>query len=177
MTAMEFVNALEKYGADVLLIAAGVCLLTALLKKTVLKNCPNKVYTFLPFLIGILLYAAYRAVATWSALPFTEEIAATFEGGLNCGAAATIYYIVYEQFIRKGKSKLSLSPMLGGILPDEKCEEASAELLKGAKERPQEELTVFVKETIIRYAGENLTETELEAAAQAIATLLAALKE
>ena len=176
MTAMEFVNALEKYGADVLLLAAGVSLFTALLKKTVLKNCPNKVYVFLPFLIGIVLYAAYRAVSTWSVLPFTADIAATFGGGLDCGAAATIYYIVYEQFIRKGKSKLSLSPMLGGILPDEKCEEASAELLRGAKERPEEELTVFVKETIVRYAGDSLTESELEATARAVSTLLAALR-
>ena len=176
MTAMEFFEALEQYGADVLLLAAGVSLLTALLKKTVLKNCPNKVYVFLPFLIGIALYAAYRAITTWSVLPFTKNIASTLEGGLGCGSAATIYYIFYEQFVRKGKTKLSLSPMLGGFVPEEKCEEASDELLAGAKERPEEELTVFVKETIVRYAGENLSEAELEALVRALSTLLAALK-
>ena len=177
MTAMEFLEALKTYGADVLLLAAGVSLLTALFKKTVLKNCPNKVYVFLPFLIGIVLYAAYRAIATWSVLPFTEDIASTLEGGFGCGSAATIYYILYEQFIRKGKTKLSLSPMLGGILPEEKCEEASDELLAGAKERPEEELTVFVKETIVRYAGDSLSEPELEALVHALSTLLAALNK
>ncbi len=176
MTAMQFLKALEQYGADILLLAAGVCLITALLKKTVLKNCPNKVYVFLPFLIGIVLYAAYRAIVTWSALPFTEGIAATLEGGLGCGSAATVYYIFYEQFIRKGKTKLSLSPILGGIVPEEKCEEASDELLAGAKERPEEEIGVFVKETIIRYAGESLTDAELEALVRALSTLLTALK-
>ena len=174
---MEFFNALKAYGADVLLLAAAVSLLTALLKKTVLKNCPNKVYVFLPFLIGLVIYAAYRAVATWSIAPLSTDIASTVEGGLGCGSVATVYYIIYEQFIRKGKTALSLSPVLGGILPDEKCEEASAELLKGAKERPKEELTVFVKETIVRYAGEDLTEAELEGVVQAVSTLLAALNK
>ncbi len=176
MTATEFLEALNSYGADVLLLAAGVSLLTALLKKTALKNCPNKVYVFLPFLIGIVLYAAYRAIATWSASPFTENIASTLEGGLGCGSAATMYYIFYEQFIRKGKTKLSLSPILGGFVPDEKCEEASDELLAGAKERPEEEIGVFVKETIVRYAGESLSETELESLVRALSTLLSALK-
>lgn len=177
MTAMDFLKALEQYGADILLLAAGVSLLTALMKKTVLKNCPNKVYVFLPFLIGIALYAAYRAIVTWSAAPFTKDIASTLEGGLGCGSAATVYYIFYEQFVKKGKTKLSLSPMLGGILPDEKCEEASDELLAGAKERPEEEIGVFVKETIVRYAGESLSEAELEATVRALSTLLAALNK
>lgn len=175
MSALDFFNALKTYGADILLLAAGVCLFTAIIKKTVLKNCPNKVYVFLPFLIGIVLYAIYRAVSTWSVLPFTAELPSTLESGMGCGSAATIYYILYEQFFKKGKTKLSLSPVLGGILPEEKCEEASDELLKGMKEHSKEELSVFVKETIIRFAGDEIGEAELSASVRAISALLSAL--
>lgn len=175
MTAMEFFCALNKYGADVLLLAAGVTLLCGLLKKTVLKNCPNKAYVFLPFLIGLVLYAAYRALSMWSVAPLTTEIGSTVEGGLECGSAATMYYILYEQFVKKGKTALSLSPMLGGFVPDGKCEEASDELLKGSKERPAEELGAFVEETLKRYT-EDLSEAELAAVVRAVSTLLTALK-
>ena len=48
-----------------------------------------------------MLYAAYRGLVTLSPLPFTTDLAATIEGGFGCGCAATLYYVIYEQFFRK----------------------------------------------------------------------------
>lgn len=101
MSAIQYLSAFRLYGWDVLLLAGAVTLLTALLKKTVLKNASRKLYVFLPFAIGILLYAAYRGLVTLSPLPFTTDLAATIEGGFGCGCAATLYYVIYEQFFRK----------------------------------------------------------------------------
>lgn len=104
MSAIQYLSAFRLYGWDVLLLAGAVSLLTALLKKTVLQNAPKKVYVFLPFALGILLYAVWRALVTLSAEPFTTGLAATLEGGFGCGCAATLYYVIYEQFIRKKKT-------------------------------------------------------------------------
>lgn len=101
MSAIQYLSTFRLYGWDVLLLAGAVTLLTALLKKTVLKNASRKLYVFLPFAIGILLYAAYRGLVTLSPLPFTTNLAATIEGGFGCGCAATLYYVIYEQFFRK----------------------------------------------------------------------------
>lgn len=104
MSAIQYLSAFRLYGWDVLLLAGAVSLLTALLKKTVLQNAPKKVYVFLPFALGVLLYAVWRALVTLSAEPFTTGLAATLEGGFGCGCAATLYYVIYEQFIRKKKT-------------------------------------------------------------------------
>ena len=104
MSAIQSLSAFRLYGWDVLLLAGAVSLLTALLKKTVLQNAPKKLYVFLPFALGILLYAVWRALVTLSAEPFTTGLAATLEGGFGCGCAATLYYVIYEQFIRKKKT-------------------------------------------------------------------------
>ena len=99
MSAIQYLSTFRLYGWDVLLLAGAVTLLTALLKKTVLKNASRKLYVFLPFAIGILLYAAYRGLVTLSPLPFTTDLAATIEGGFGCGCAATLYYVIYERTV------------------------------------------------------------------------------
>ena len=175
MTAIQFVNVLRQYGADVLLLAVGVTLLTSLLKKTVLKNCPKKVFVFLPFLIGLVVYAVFRAVATWSAAPFTDELFQTLEGGMGCGSAATIYYILYEQFLRKGSAPLSLKDLIERIVPADVLGEAAGVLETIGKEGAENALE-RIKETLIAYAVPSLTEVELEASAAAIANFFQSLK-
>lgn len=109
MSAIQYLSAFRLYGWDVLLLAGAVTLLTALLKKTVLKNASRKLYVFLPFALGILLYAVYRGLVTLSAQPFTTDLAATIEGGFGCGCAATLYYVIYEQFFRKRETNAQSS--------------------------------------------------------------------
>ena len=177
MTVIRFLGAFRAYGADVLLIALGVSLLTSLLKKTALKNCPKKIFVFLPFLLGTALYAVKCALVTMSAAPFTDDIAQTLEGGFACGCAANLYYVIYEQFFR-GKSEAQISaltPLLQGYVPEEKREEAEAALLAGAAKKTGEELLSFVKETLSTFVEADLPESELESLCALVAKYLVTL--
>lgn len=165
MTALQFMNAFRTFGADVLLLALGVTLLTSLLKKTVMKNCNKKTFVFLPFAIGIVVYAAYAALVTLSADPFTKEIAATVEKGFSCGLAATLYYVVYEQFFRSPKKTPDpLDALLDGIVPDEKRNEAAAALTERCAGAEKEQLPELVRETLFLYASPDLSQAETEVA-------------
>ncbi len=187
MTMMQYLSAFRVYSMDALILALAVTLCTSLLKKTVLKKCPKKVYVFLPFVLGFLFYAAYRAILTKSAEPFTSGLTQTFEGGFACGCAATLYYVVYEQFFRTATTSAAeppkadeyylLAPILKGIVAEEKQEEAAKALIKGGKENTGDDLTRFCLETLRAYAvngGEEtpLTEGELFLYAKTVSAFL-----
>ncbi len=166
MTALQFFNAFRTFGADVLLLALGVTLFTSLLKKTVMKNCNKKAFVFLPFAIGLVVYAVFSALVTLSADPFTKDLATTIEKGFSCGLAATLYYVVYEQFIRAPKSTAESDPLytlLGGIVPEENMKEAVAALNETCIGAEKERLSATVRETLIPYVSPALTEAETDA--------------
>ncbi len=202
MSAIQYLNAFRLYGWDVLLLAGAVSLLTALLKKTVLKNAPNKLYVFVPFALGTVLYAVYRAIVTLSAEPFTTGLAATFEGGFACGCAATLYYVVYEQFFRKrmdgtdadneqsadgedqggsapdagAESVSPVAPLLEGYVPEETREAVARTLCEGARKKTGNELREFVRETLFS-AAPACSEAELMALTELVTAYLAALTQ
>ena len=170
MTMIQYLNAFRTFGADVLLLALGVTLATSLFKKTVFKNCSKKLFVFLPFAIGLVVYTAYRALATWSIAPFTDELFQTCEGGFACGCAATLYYVVYEQFFRTHKtvkepsasSPLSpLAPLLQGYVAENFAEAAANKLLSGSVGLSGDELLRFISETLAEYALPEVSQTEL----------------
>ena len=167
MTALQFFNAFRTFGADVLLLALGVTLLTSLLKKTVMKNCNKKTFVFLPFGIGIVVYAVFAALVSLSADPFTKDLLQTVEKGFSCGLAATLYYVVYEQFLRSPKAKEQTDPLytlLDGIVPEERVEEAIAALTEKSTGADKEQLPEIVRETLLPYASPELSEVETSAA-------------
>ena len=177
MSFVQIVSAFRVYSADVLLIAFGVTLLTSLLKKTVLKNVSNKLYVFLPFLVGLIVFAVYRALVTLSAAPFTTELFKTLEGGFATGCAATLYYVFFEQFIR-GKTGVSpLSPLLEGIVPEEKRAEAAKKLYVESKPLPTEERENYFSENLNAYADPPLDEAEKAATAKVLAEFMASLEK
>lgn len=196
MSAIQYLSTFRLYGWDVLLLAGGVSLLTALLKKTVLKNASKKLYVVLPFALGIVLYAVYRALVTLSAAPFTAELAATLEGGFACGCAATLYYVVYEQFFRKKADGQAadtgaaddggtqdadtdgaaspVAPLLEGYVPEETRAEVAQALYEGARGKTGDVLRTFVRETLFS-AAPAATEAELIALTELIAAYLTSL--
>ncbi len=155
---IQYLSAFRLYGVDVLLLALGVTLVCSLLKKTVLKNIPKKALVFLPFLLGLVFFAVYRAIVTLSASPFTTQLGETFEGGFACGCASTLYYVVYEQFIR-GKNVNPVYPLLEGFVPERKRKEA-ADALYALADKTEEELPALVRETLAHYC-ETPTEEEM----------------
>ena len=165
---------------DVLLLALGVNLFTSLLKKTVLKNAPKKVCVFLPFVLGVLFYGAFRMLTALDASPLLEEPGMLVERGISCGSAATIYYVIYEQFFRGRKEKASpLLPLLEDFIPEEKREEAAERLLKESEGLEGEALTEFLKTVLSEYAGlldENFSEDEIALLACAVQELIEALR-
>lgn len=204
MSAIQYLSTFRLYGWDVLLLAGGVTLLTSLLKKTVLKNAPKKLFVFLPFALGIVLYAIYRALVTLSAEPFTTGLAATVEGGFACGCAATLYYVVYEQFFRKrptadtgaadgagesetpdtgaaddadtdmGESIPPVAPLLEGFVPEETRHAVAHSLTEGARGKTGDALRTFVRETLFS-AAPAATEAELLALTELVAAYLSSL--
>ena len=179
MTALQFFNTFRAFGADVLLLALGVTLITSLLKKTVMKNCNKKVFVLLPFAIGLIVYAVYAALVTWSAEPFTKDLIETLEKGFACGLAATMYYVFYEQFIRAPKSTAQLNPLytlLEGIVPDELREEAVAQIIEKCTGVEKEQLSEVIRKTLSPYASPELSEMELSAAVIILTQYFSVLK-
>ncbi len=176
MSFVQILNTFRAYGADVLLLALGVTLTVALLKKTVMKNVSGKAFVFLPFLIGFVYYAAFRCLVTLSADPFTAEIGRTLERGFACGCAATLYHAIYEQFLR-GKRVSPLCPLLEGIVPEEKREEAAEALCAGCENMPEEALPDFLRDTLEKYAEPPMSREELAAFAKFLAGFLKTIKK
>lgn len=104
MTILQYLSAFRLFGGDVLVLGLAVTIAVSVLKKTALKNAPKKLFVFLPFALGTIVFAAFRCLAELSAAPLASDLAATFEGGFACGCAATLYYVVYEQFLRVKQS-------------------------------------------------------------------------
>ncbi|RXZ61872.1 hypothetical protein ESZ91_05655 [Candidatus Borkfalkia ceftriaxoniphila] len=98
MEWLQIAAIFDKFGADVLALGALAYVLTLILKKTLLKKAPKKYLTFVPFLLGILLYAAFSFFTHWQAPPVQE----TLQKGVAAGGAATVIHVVYEQFLRGG---------------------------------------------------------------------------
>lgn len=168
---MQFLGALRLYKPDVLILAIGVTLLTSLLKNTLLKNCNKKLFFFLPFAIGPAVYAGYKMIATASVCPVTGTLALTLEGGFACGCAATLYYIVYEQFFRKKQSQNPLYPLLEGLVPDDKKQEAADLLYQAGQEQKGDELKAFCDSLLTEYSPE-LSDAERTAAVAAVCSVL-----
>lgn len=132
MTFFEVIDLIAFYGVDVVVLAIITSALTQILKTALLKNAPNKVYTFLPFVIGVIVYTLYTMISRVSfSYPFLN-FAAVFEQGIKTGAAATVVYVVYEQFVR-GKTSYSLSEnavaaIVAGFVTDGNAASAAAEI-------------------------------------------------
>lgn len=165
MNIIQVAEVLRRFGVDVLLLAVGVTFLTSLLKKTVMKSVSSKAYVFLPFALGILIYAAYSLIAKGGICFTAEEVFGILERGFGTGSVATIYYAVYENFLR-GKFRTNpLLPLLECI-PGEKREQAAEEIL--GLDRSDEGLCKKIEETLSSYADPPLEEGELAAAAALI---------
>ncbi len=182
MTISQYFSAFRLFHADTLLLALGVSLLTSLLKKTVLKRLPHRLYVFLPFVLGVALFTAYRAIGTGGELNFPSELTEILEGGFASGCAATLYYNVYEQFVRKkpNEETVALSPLLPvlrELVTDGRAEEAAAALYEGGKELTGDALTAFLTQGLTEYCTAELSSIERKAYVKVLSELICSVKE
>jgi hypothetical protein len=175
-TMIQYLSALRIFKPSALILALGVTLVCSLLKKTVLKNAPKKIFVFLPFLIGFVFYAVYCAIATGSFTPLTEDLLLTAEGGFACGCAATLYYVTYEQFFRKRTQVgTPIDRLLEGVVPEEKRSEAAQAIVEDFAQAPQTERFFRVEAILNEYADVSLSQAEIIACAKIVTEVLAQL--
>lgn len=177
MTFLQYLGTFRLYSVDVLLLALGVTFFVSFLKKTVLKNLTARAYVVLPFALGILLYAIYRMILTSSTDPLGTDFGLTLEGGFATGCAATLYYVVYKQFFRAEKTSSPISPLLEGIVPEEKREEAAQNIYQGSLNLPEEALDAYLLEQLQKYADKSVTEEDLVCVKELVKGMLLFLRK
>lgn len=173
MTFIEIIDAFTFYGLDVLLLALATALTVQLCKVTFLKKSNKKLFTFLPFTLGTLFYAVYAAVKNLSLAYLVTEYVSVMEHGISVGAAATLLYILYEQFVREKKQGLSTAEgviytLIEGYVPVKRVE-AVAKLIAEAIER---DVTGNGAEKTAKILTENAEEGATEQDIQLLAKLI-----
>ena len=102
---------LQKYSLDVVLLGAIITMLTGLVKRVL----PEKLSSFkgyLPFLFGIVFYAAFSLFSN-----LELSVLDTISRGLQSGGLATLIYAFYKHILKKkGDVKGAISDVLKGIL-------------------------------------------------------------
>lgn len=202
MTILQYLSAFRLFGGDVLVLGLAVTVGVSVLKKTVLKNVTKKLYVLLPFILGAIVFAAYRCLAECSFAPLTAALCKTMEGGFACGCAATLYYVVYEQFLRvklpaaadeekqtqeerqagappapqaADAQETGLDALLCGYVPAEALAEAVGALREGSSQLTEAAFASFVREALVRYAPA-LDEGERDTLARLVTEKLAAAR-
>lgn len=132
MTVIEIIDAFTFYGLDVIALAAATGVLVQILKKTALKKLQKKAMTFLPFIIGGILYAGYAALINLSFKYVAVNYVTVLEHGFSVGALSTLIYVLYEQFLR-GKQKDSatvsvIKTLIDGYVPAEEIAEVAEKI-------------------------------------------------
>ncbi len=176
MNIVQYLSAFRIFSPSVLLLAAGVNLICSLLKKTVLKKCNKKLFVFLPFVFGLGLYAAFRAIAAGVCTALAYNLSVTLEGGFACGSVATLYYVAYEQFFRKKQTEINpVSPLLEGYVLPEKVDEVARKLLAETSTKEQGERLDFIVQTLKDACDESVSEEEIFALAKLVEEFLQTL--
>lgn len=180
MTVIEIIDAFTFYGLDVMLLASATFALVQIFKLTFLKKVNKKLITFLPFLLGTLLYAAYAAARNLSLYYLIENYVSVLEHGLSVGAISTLIYVLYEQFVREKKNGLTATEnviftLIEGYVPTDSVEKV-AKLVSEAIER---DVTgngaARAAEIIAENALEDVSEHDIKLLAKLIIETLAKL--
>ena len=153
------------YGLDVSFLALATAVITQIIKATLFKNAQKKLVTFLPFIIGSILYAAYADARNLSLAYLIYEYVSVLEHGVSVGAVATLYYVLYEQFVRE-KSKLSeteriISALIESFVPSERLETAAKAVAEAVARDVTGNGAKRAQEILREYADGEIDENEL----------------
>ena len=162
---------------DVTLLALVTSVVTQVLKKTLFKRSQKKLVTFLPFILGTLFYAAYAAVRNLSLYYLVESYVSVLEHGISVGAVATLYYVLYEQFVRV-KSNLSetervISTLIEGYVPTDSVESAARAVAEAIERDVTGNGAVRAQEILSEYSDGGISERDLQLLCKLIIETLA----
>ena len=114
MTFIEIVDLFTCYGLDILALAVITAVICGLVR-SVVKRVSARLYTFLPFLIGVALYIAYAAITRLSFVYVLKNFTEVTGHGVSTGALATGILFFFGHFL-KGDISLDLSAMIAEML-------------------------------------------------------------
>lgn len=179
MDYFSMIDNLTGYGADIAVISVVTCIIVQVLKRTLLKDCPKKVISFLPFVIGTVLYAVFAAVAHLDISYLLTDLPYVCERGMTIGAIATALYVLYEQLIRERESTTMtegiIAAMIEGYVPDEKTAEAAKSVADAIESDLTGNGTDIAAQIIKEYAADGVGDAELEALSKLIIETLKSL--
>ena len=179
MSIFQIIDAFAFYGFDVIVLAAFTSLLVQLAKKTLLKRCNKKVFTFLPFLFGTILYATYAGVRHLSFEYLIENYISVLEYGFSVGALSTLTYVCYEQFLQN-KTKVSategvIATLIAGYVPSDSVERVAKLIAEAIGKDVLGDGAKKTAEILTANQGENVTENDVKLLAKLIIETLAHL--
>lgn len=132
MSIIQIIDTFTFYGLDIAVFSAVTCMVVQLLKKTALKRCQRKVITFLPFIVGVILYAVYASVCKLDAAYVLTNYVDVLEHGFSVGSLATLVYVGYEQFIRSSgvpsRAEGVIATLIEGYVPTDEVETVAREI-------------------------------------------------
>lgn len=177
MTLIQIIDTFTFYGLDVLALAAATCLVTQLFKKTLLKRNQKKVITFLPFIIGCLLYAAYYALYNLSFKVLLDEYVHVLEHGFSVGALSTVLYVWYEQFIRGEKTTSAsvglIATLIEGYVPSDDVESIAKSVCEAIEKDVTGDGAQKAADILLAQGGEGINENNAKMLAKLIIETLA----
>ena len=151
----NFANFLLPYGIPTIIIAVFIAIISLVLRKVLPEKFSMHLKSYIPFVLGVILYSAYDMIFISKAFSFSEE---TLSAGLICGTLGTIVFAFIKN-LKSGKvitDKVILA--IFGILVnliDEKSALSLSEKIKGffAKEIVGIELLALIASEIISVTG------------------------
>ena len=156
---------------------AGIC---AIIDKFFLKNVRYNIRAYLPFLLGILLYALYDVIFIGSNPVFNEM---TVSAGLMAGSLSSIIFAVIKKIVTGKGVKSAISPLAllieSIILPlvsENKLESAVFAIEKLLRDlsdddgESKQRVTEEIATVISRHSNENTTEADCINSAKLIVT-------
>lgn len=163
MTIIKIIDLFTFYGIDVIVLSIICTILTQVLKSTLLKKFKRKLMTFLPFVLGIIIFASYAALKNLSFVYLLENYVYVLEHGISVGAVATFLYVFYEQFVREEHSTESekiIATLIEGYVPSENVQKAAKEIAS-AIERDVLGNGATRATEILKSFGEDLSENDI----------------
>ena len=115
MTIAQLIDLLRSYGVDILILGAADALLTALIGKIPEKILPKKYLTFIPFLLGFLLYALFfPLIKNLSA----EDFSVVLERGFGVGLTAIFCNLLFARLTGKKDGTSGAASLVKQLLKD-----------------------------------------------------------
>lgn len=115
MTIAQLIDLLRSYGVDILILGAADALLTALIGKIPEKILPKKYLTFIPFLLGFLLYALFfPLIKNLSA----EDFSVVLERGFGVGLTAVLCNLLFARLSGKKDGTSGAASLVKQLLKD-----------------------------------------------------------